>query len=78
MFFDKKRSVSGIMSLMDKDGRRSEVNLAPESGEHNEYTAMAEELLSAAQNNSVNQLASMLKSFHEMIAEADEEQDMEG
>jgi len=46
-----------------------------ESGEHNEYTAFAEDMISAMKDGSVQRLASCLKAFHEMIEEEDKEQD---
>jgi len=75
MFFDKKRAASVILSKMDKDGRSKEMHVAPESGEHNEYTSFAEDLLSAVKENSVQRVASVLKNYHEMIKEEDEEED---
>lgn len=78
MIFDKKRSVSVILSKMGKDGKTTETSVAPESGEHDEYTAFAEDMISAMKEGSVQRLASALRSFHDMIEEADEEQDAEG
>ena len=78
MIFDKRKAVSVILSKMDKDGRQSEMEMAPESGEHNEYTALAEDIISSVKGDSVQKLASCLKAFHEMIEEADEDQDAEG
>ena len=78
MIFDKKKSISVILSRMGKDGRASESEVAHESGEHNEYTAMAEDMIDAMKNGSVQNLASCLKAFHEMIEAEDLEQDAEG
>jgi hypothetical protein len=75
MIFDKKRSVSVILSKMDKDGRTSEVEVKPESGEPNVYSVIAEDLISAVKDGSVQKAASVLKAFHEMIQDADEDQD---
>lgn len=60
---------------MGKDGRASETPVAHEGGEYDEYTSMAEDIISAAKEGSVQKLASCLKAFHEMIKEEDEEQD---
>lgn len=78
MIFDKKKSVSAILSKMGKDGRTTETEMKQESGEHNEYTSLAEDIIASAKDGSVQRLASALKSFHEMIEEADEAQDAEG
>lgn len=75
MIFDKKKAVSVILSKMDKDGRHSEAKVAPESGEHNEYTSFAEDMIAAMKDGSVQRLAAALKSFHGMIESADEAQD---
>jgi len=75
---DKKKAVSVILSKMKKDGGTTEVHVMPEEGEHNEYTAFAEDILHAVEKKSVQSLASCLKAFHEMIMEEDEEQDMMG
>lgn len=72
---DKKKAVSVILSKMGKDGSVKETNVASESGEMNEYTAFAEDIISAVENKSVQGLASCLKAFHEMIMDQDEEQD---
>lgn len=78
MIFDKKKSVSVILSKLGKDGRTSESEVAHESGEHNEYTAFAEDMIAAFKDGSVQKLASCLEAFHEMVKEEDEEQDLEG
>ncbi len=78
MIFDKKKAMSVILSKMDKDGRHSESEVAPESGEHNEYTSLAEDMISAMKDGSVQKLASSLKAFHGMIEDADEAEDAEG
>lgn len=78
MIFDKRKAVSVILSKMDKDGRSTDVEVKPESGEHNEYTALAEDLLAAVKDSSVQKLAGFLKSFHALIQEVDQVQDKEG
>ena len=61
MIFDKKKSVSVILSKLGKDGRVHETDVAHESGEHDEYSAFAEDLLSAFKDGSVQRIASVLK-----------------
>jgi hypothetical protein len=78
MIFDKKKSVSVILSKLGKDGKTTETDIAHETGEHNEYTALAEDIIAHVKTGSVQGLASCLESFHEMIKEKDEEQDQEG
>jgi hypothetical protein len=78
MIFDKKRSVSVILSKMGKDGKTTESSVATESGDHDEYTALAEDIVMGAKEGSVQKVASALRSFHGMIEDADEEQDAEG
>lgn len=75
MIFDKKKAVSVILSKMDKNGRTSETEVKPESGEHNEYTSHAEDMIAAMKEGSVQRMASALKSFHSMIESDDEAQD---
>lgn len=75
MIFDKKRSVSMILSKMDKDGKVTETDVAQESGPQDAYTAFAEDLMSAIKDGSVQRAASVLRSYHEMIMDEDEIQD---
>lgn len=75
---DKKRAATIILSKMFKDGGMSESEVKPEGGEHDEYSAFAEDMLAAIQGGSVAGLAKALKGFHDMIKGADEEQDQEG
>lgn len=75
MIFDKKKSVSVILSKMGKDGRTSESSVAHESGEHDEYSSYAEDMIAALESKSVQKLAACLKSFHQMIMHEDAEQD---
>lgn len=75
MLFDKRKSVSLILSKMGKDGRTTETKVKPEEGEHNEYTELAENMIAAVKDGSVQSLAACLKSLHDIIAEADEIQD---
>lgn len=72
---DKKRAVSVILSKMKNDGSTSETSVAPESGDHDEYTSFAEDMLAAFKASSVQELAACLKAFHAMVNEEDEEQD---
>lgn len=74
---DKKKAVSVILSKMKPDGGTSESEVAPESGDHDEYTAFAEDMLSAFKAGSVHDLARCLREFHHMIEEEDEAQDAE-
>lgn len=75
---DKKKAISVILSKMNKDGSVTESHVAPETGAHDEYTSFAEDIIHAIESKSVQKLASCLRAFHEMIAEEDKEQDMEG
>ena len=77
MIFDKKRAVSVILSKTGKDGRTVEVEVSPETGEHDEYTSIAEEMLAHIQGGSVQGVAKCLRVFHELVKEEDEEQDAE-
>lgn len=60
---------------MKPDGSASEFEVAPESGEHNEYTEFARDMIEAYKKGSVMELAKCLKAFHEMIKDEDEAQD---
>ena len=66
-----------ILSKMAKDGASHEVSVAHEDGMHDEYSAFAEDIISAVKDGSVMELAKCLKAFHEMIKEDDEMQDAE-
>jgi hypothetical protein len=77
MIFDKKKSVSVILSKMNKDGETSEVNVSHESGDHDVYTSLAEDLIAGTKEGSVQKVASVLRSYHEMIEEDDEQDDQE-
>jgi hypothetical protein len=74
IIFDKKKAASAILSKY-KDGRNVETEVKQEGGEHNEYTAFAEDLISAMADKSIQRVAACLKEFHEMIKEADEAED---
>jgi hypothetical protein len=75
IILDKKKSVSAILSRLRKDGSTLEAEVEQESSPHDEYTAFAEEMISAFQSGSVQRLSACLKEFHEMIEDKDEEQD---
>lgn len=75
MIFDKKKAVSVILSKTGGDGRTVEVEVSPETGEHNEYTSIAEDMLAHMKSGSVQGLAKCLSVFHSLIKEEDEEQD---
>jgi hypothetical protein len=49
--------------------------MASEDGEHNVYRSMAEDMIAAVKDGSVNRLEECLKAFHEMIKDEDEVQD---
>lgn len=74
---DKKKAVSVILSKVRPDGSESESEVAEEAKEGGEYEAFAEDLLAAIESKSVQSLAQVLRSFHEMIEEQDEEEDLE-
>lgn len=78
MLFDKKKATSVILSKLGKDGRQDEAEVAPEEGEHDEYSSLAEDLMLGVKSGSVQKIASVLRALHEMIEEADEVQDQEG
>lgn len=78
MIFNKKAAVSVILSKEGKDGRRHEANVKQESGEHDEYTSHAEDIIAAVKDGSVQRLASALRSYHSMIQADDEAQDARG
>lgn len=59
------------MSKLHGDGTTTETNVRPESGEHNVYRALAEDIIAAVKDGSVNNLEECLKSFHEMIKDED-------
>lgn len=65
-----------ILSKLHKDGSTTEVSLAPEEGEHNEYTALAEDFIHAYKSESIRHLAQCFETFANMIRAEDEEQDM--
>lgn len=75
---DKRKAISVIMSKIGKDGRPQETEVASESGPMDEYTALAEDLLAAVASKSKQKVASVLRSYHDMIKGEDEEQDMGG
>jgi hypothetical protein len=75
IFPDKKKVASIILSRMGKDGVPKESKLPDGSGSMDEYSAFAEDMLDAFKSESVERLAKILKSFHEMIKEEDVEQD---
>lgn len=75
MIFDKKRAVSVILSKTGEDGRTVEVEVSPETGEHDEYTSIAEDLVAHMKSGSVQGVAKCLRVFHELVKEEDEEQD---
>lgn len=75
MIFDKKRSVSVILSKMGKDGSTSETEVKPESGDHDEYTSLAEDMIAAFKDGSVQRLASCMRTFKSMCSDEDESQD---
>lgn len=77
MIIDKKKSVSVILSKLDKNGRTHESSISHESGDHDEYTSLAEDFISAMKDGSVQRAAAALKSFHKMIEQADMEEDAE-
>lgn len=66
MIFDKKKAASVILSRMGSDGRGTETPVKPETGEHDEYTELAESLLSSVKEGSVQGVASVLRSVCEM------------
>lgn len=68
---NKKRAVSMILSKMKSDGSTSETEVAPETGDHNQYTSLAEDMLQAFKSGSVQELAACLK----VIMNDDQSQD---
>lgn len=79
MLFEKKKAAAAILSKMDSGGRRTETEVAHESGgEHNVYTNLAEDMIAAFRDGSVNKMASVLKCYHSMIQDEDDVKDAEG
>lgn len=67
MLFDKKKSVSVILSKFGRDGRTTETEVKPETGEHNEYTSLAEDFIAGVKDGSVQKVASCFKTLCSMI-----------
>lgn len=70
---DKKKVSSVILSRMKSNGEQTDVDVAPESDVHNEYTSLAEEIFSALESKSVQHLASLLRQLNG-LSEEDEPQ----
>jgi len=70
---DKKKTAMVILSKMGKDQEVKEEESSDESIEM--YKAFAEDIMQAVSDKSIMDLASVLKSFHEMIEEQDEVED---
>ena len=70
---DKKKSAMIILSKMGKEQEVKEEESSDESLDT--YKAFAEDIMQAVNDKSVVDLASILKSFHEMIEGQDEVED---
>lgn len=60
---DKKKAANMILSKIRPDGGASDMEVAPETGEQDEYTAAAEDILAAVKSGSVQDLASCLRAL---------------
>lgn len=75
-FLEPKRTVTMLMSKRGKDAELSpEHSLPDENGAGAAYRALAEDMISAMQNGSVQDLASCLQSLCDIMQRSDEEQD---
>lgn len=77
---DKKKTAMIILAKMGKDGKSEHQEVKNEEGMDEdvaEYKAVAEDMLQAISDKSVDKLAEVLKAFHEIIKHEDIEQDLE-
>ena len=77
---DKKKTAMLILAKMGKDGKSENMEVKNESGDDEdvaEYKAIAEDMMQAVQDKSVDKMMEVLKAFHEIIKHEDVEQDME-
>jgi len=72
---DKKKTAMIILSKMGKDQEVKDESETDDSLEM--YKAFAEDLMQSINDKSVQGVAQVLKSFHELMEEKDEEQDAE-
>lgn len=66
MIFDKKKSVSVILSKVGSDGRRREAEVGHEGGDFDEYDSVAEDVISSVKDGSVKRLAAALRALNKM------------
>lgn len=77
---DKKKTAMIILAKMGKDGKSEHQEAKNEESMDEdvaEYKAVAEDMMQAIQDKSVDKMIEVLKAFHEIIKHEDEEQDLE-
>lgn len=76
---DKKKTAMLILAKMGKDGKSENQEVKNEESMDEdvaEYKAVAEDMLQAINDKSVDKLMEVMKAFHEIIKHEDIEQDM--
>jgi hypothetical protein len=77
---DKKKTAMVILAKMGKDGKSENMEVKNEESMDDdvaEYKAVAEDMLQAINDKSVDKLMEVMKAFHEIIKHEDVEQDYE-
>ena len=77
---DKKKTAMIILAKMGKDGKSENMEVKSEKSEDEgsaEYKAIAEDMMQAISDKSVDKMVEVLKAFHECIKYHDVEQDEE-
>ena len=77
---DKKKTAMLILAKMGKDGKSENMEVKNEESMDEdvaEYKAVAEDMMQAIQDKSVDKLMEVMKAFHEIIKHEDVEQDYE-
>lgn len=77
---DKKKTAMVILAKMGKDGKSENMEVKNEESMDDdvaEYKAVAEDMLQAINDKSVDKLAEVFKAYHEIIKHEDVEQDYE-
>lgn len=77
---DKKKTAMLILAKMGKDGKSENQEVKNEESMDDdvaEYKAVAEDMLQAINDKSVDKLMEVMKAFHEIIKHEDVEQDYE-
>lgn len=77
---DKKKTAMVILAKMGKDGKSENMEVKNEESMDDdvaEYKAVAEDMLQAINDKSVDKLAEVFKAYHTIIKHEDVEQDYE-